>query len=78
MIARTRPVRLGEKLQCSIVRRREGSNRFYPIYELFRDDHQDAGMPLMRARKCRQTGGSRYEISVCDANGQERVIGKVR
>ncbi|RKP23777.1 hypothetical protein SYNPS1DRAFT_24148 [Syncephalis pseudoplumigaleata] len=73
-----RPIAQGERLLCSIVRRRDGKNRFYPTYELYRDDHQDQGVPLLKARKCRQTGGSRYEIVVCDQNQKERVVGKVR
>ncbi|RKP23778.1 hypothetical protein SYNPS1DRAFT_18123, partial [Syncephalis pseudoplumigaleata] len=72
------PIAQGERLLCSIVRRRDGKNRFYPTYELYRDDHQDQGVPLLKARKCRQTGGSRYEIVVCDQNQKERVVGKVR
>ncbi|KAI8054265.1 tubby C-terminal-like domain-containing protein [Syncephalis plumigaleata] len=73
-----RPISQGERLLCSIVRKRDGKNRFYPTYELYRDDHQDHGVPLLKARKCRQTGGSRYEIIVCDQDQQERVVGKVR
>lgn len=84
----TRPVPIGDRVLCRIIRRKDGVRKLYPRYELYLEPTRDeetglmsGSVFLMSATKRRRTGPSHYTITLTRGQrvgGKEDVVGKVR
>ncbi|RKP11832.1 C-terminal domain of brain tubby protein [Piptocephalis cylindrospora] len=84
----TRPVPIGDRVLCRIIRRKDGVRKLYPRYELYLEPTRDeetglmsGSVFLMSATKRRRTGPSHYTITLTRGQrvgGREDIVGKVR
>ncbi|RIA82286.1 Tub family-domain-containing protein [Glomus cerebriforme] len=76
------PVPQGQKVQCKIIRSKDGFGKFYPQYELYIEDTAENGEEtrifLLAARKRKKSKSSHYVITTDRLDVAKSVVGKVR
>ncbi|KAJ3193839.1 hypothetical protein HK101_004008 [Irineochytrium annulatum] len=76
-----KPIPQGRKLECKIIRRKEGLEKLYPQYELYIEEEDDSKVFLLAARKRKKTKLSNYVITstrVTSSRSKDSIVGKVR
>jgi len=83
LLLKLSPIPQGQKLQCKIVRKKDGVEKLFPKYELFAEDPDSSEkIFLLSARKRKKTKSSNYIISSLrhsnPSNEKSNILAKVR
>ncbi|KAJ3108004.1 hypothetical protein HDU97_002584 [Phlyctochytrium planicorne] len=76
-----RPLPQGQKLECKIVRRKEGMEKLYPQYELYIEEEDETKVFILAARKRKKSHPSNYIITTTrskTAKSKDEIVGNVR
>ncbi|KAJ3163615.1 hypothetical protein HDU86_000198 [Geranomyces michiganensis] len=76
-----KPIPMGQKLLCRIVRRKDGVEKLYPRYELYIEDPDTSHVFLLSARKKKKSSSSYYVITTTRFAGKDDkdvMVAKVR
>ncbi|KAJ3132263.1 hypothetical protein HDU90_007455 [Geranomyces variabilis] len=76
-----KPIPMGQKLLCRIVRRKDGVEKLYPRYELYIEDPDNSHVFLLSARKKKKSSSSYYVITTTRFTGRDDsdvMVAKVR
>ncbi|KAJ3180959.1 hypothetical protein HDU87_001607 [Geranomyces variabilis] len=72
-----KPIPMGQKLLCRIVRRKDGVEKLYPRYELYIEDPDNSHVFLLSARKKKKSSSSYYVITTTRLTGRDDSDGMV-
>ncbi|TPX63290.1 hypothetical protein SpCBS45565_g06711 [Spizellomyces sp. 'palustris'] len=76
-----KPIPMGQKLQCKIIRRKEGIDKLYPKYELYIEESEESQVFILSARKRKKSSSSHYIISTTrfpSKRDKDHIVGSVR
>ncbi|KAI9366051.1 Tub family-domain-containing protein [Zopfochytrium polystomum] len=75
------PIPIGQEVKCTIIRRKEGMEKLFPVYELLIEENENTCVFALSARKRKKSKSSNYVISTApfvSTKLKGNVVGKVR